>query len=276
MLDDQRLVSLDTLLDARGCAWPKRRAENSRQSRMIRLAGQTREFEMPRPIFTNGERTEWAAGIYNNHHTDVQMRTDIPKVLKSPTASPAQIEEARGQLASFLRDTLVGLNYAYYEPPGAQALHNNPLFVRSHDFAGDTVGGMKTLWQAPELLGAGFSGGRRRAFRRLARRSSLRLGGSRAGFHFAGQRSGADLEGIDAGAVGQRDPAALVGCQPAGASRHRSVSADRRRTSDRFRKGRGAAQARCCRFCRIGCFRSDRGRSSKACAPVVHRKYFLK
>ncbi len=114
---------------------------------------------MPRPIFTNGERSEWAAGVYNNHHTDVQMRTDLPKVLKSTTATRAQIDEARGQLSSFLRDALVGLNYAYYEPPGAQALHNNPLFVRSHDFAGETVGGMKTLWQAPEILGQGSPAG---------------------------------------------------------------------------------------------------------------------
>jgi hypothetical protein len=73
--------------------------------------------------------------------------------------SRSQIEEARAQLASFLRDTLVGLNYAYYEPPGAQALHNNPLFVRSHDFAGDTVGGIKTLWQSPELIGEGSPAG---------------------------------------------------------------------------------------------------------------------
>jgi hypothetical protein len=114
---------------------------------------------MPRPIFTNGERTEWAAGVYNDHHAEVQMRTDLAKVLKSTTASRAQIDEARGQLASFLRDTLVGLNYAYYEPPGAQALHNNPLFVRSHDFAGETVSGIKTLWQAPYLLGQGSPAG---------------------------------------------------------------------------------------------------------------------
>jgi hypothetical protein len=73
--------------------------------------------------------------------------------------SRAQIEEARGQLGSFLRDTLVGLNYAYYEPPGAQALHNNPLFVRSHDFAGESVSGMKNLWQAPSLLGQGTPAG---------------------------------------------------------------------------------------------------------------------
>jgi hypothetical protein len=158
VLDDQRLVSLDTILTVGDALTDKARGEQPEEF-VILLAGQTREFEMPRPIFTNSERYEWAADVYNNHHTDVQMRTNLAKVLKSPTASHAQIDDARGQLASFLRDSLVGLNYAYYEPPGAQALHNNPLFVRSHDFAGETVSGMKSLWQAPGLLGQGSSAG---------------------------------------------------------------------------------------------------------------------
>ena len=158
VLDDQRLVSLDTLLAVGDGLADKARGKQPEEY-VILLAGETREFEMPRPIFTNSERTEWAAGIYNNHHTDVQMRTNLPKVLKATNASRAQIEEARGDLASFLRDTLVGLNYAYYEPPGAQALHNNPLFVRSHDFAGESVEGIKTLWQAPQLLGQGSPAG---------------------------------------------------------------------------------------------------------------------
>jgi len=158
VLDDQRLVSLDTLL-AVGDGLSEKARGGHPQEYVVLLAAQTREFEMPRPIFTNGERTEWAAGIYNNHHTDVEMRTDLPKLLKSPTASREQIDEARSQLASFLRDTLVGLNYAYYEPPGAQALHHNPLFVRSHDFAGESVSGIRTLWQAPQLLGQGTPAG---------------------------------------------------------------------------------------------------------------------
>jgi hypothetical protein len=121
---------------------------------LVSLAGELQEFEMPRPIFTGGERTEWAAGTYNNRHTELQMRTDLIKVIKAP-ASHAQLEEARGKLSSFLRDTLVGLNYAYYEPPGAQLLHNDPLFVRSHDFSGDTVMGILHVWQAPQLYGEG-------------------------------------------------------------------------------------------------------------------------
>jgi hypothetical protein len=158
VMDDQRLVSLDTLLTL-GDALGEKANGKQPEEFVIRLAGQTREFEMPRPIFTRGERSEWATGIYNDHHTALQMRTELARVLKSPTASHAQIDEARGQLASFLRDTLVGLNYAYYEPPGAQALHNNPLFVRSHDFAGETVSGVKSLWQAPEVLGQGSPAG---------------------------------------------------------------------------------------------------------------------
>lgn len=158
VLDDQRLVSLDTILTVGDALVEKARGKQP-EDYVILLAHETKEFEMPRPIFTNGERSEWAAGIYNNHHTDVQMKTDLPRVLQSTTASRSQIDEARGQLASFLRDTLVGLNYAYYEPPGAQALHNNPLFVRSHDFAGETIGGVKTLWQAPMLLGQGTPAG---------------------------------------------------------------------------------------------------------------------
>jgi hypothetical protein len=114
---------------------------------------------MPQPIFKKSEREEWGAGVYNNRHTDLEMQTDISKVIKSPS-SDQQVADARGELASFLRDTLVGLNYAYYEPPGAQILHHNPLFVRSHDFSGDTVVGMqRAVWRAPQLFGAGSPAG---------------------------------------------------------------------------------------------------------------------
>lgn len=158
VLDDQRLVSLDTLT-VLGDALKDKAHGKQPPDYAILMASETREFQMPRPIFTTGERDQWAAGIYNNHHTDVQMNTDLPKLLKSRNASAKQIDEARAHLASFLRDTLVGLNYAYYEPPGAQALHNNPLLVRSHDFAGETISGVKTLWQAPQLLGEGTPAG---------------------------------------------------------------------------------------------------------------------
>ncbi len=154
VLDAQRLVTLDTLVTL-GDGLHDVAHVKAQSSSLLPLAVELHEFEMPQPIFKNSERDQWAAGIYNNHHTETQMRTDLTKAVKNPISSE-QLAEARGQLASLLRDTLVGLNYAYYEPPGAQILHNNPLFVRSHDFAGDTVTGVeKQAWQAPQLFGAG-------------------------------------------------------------------------------------------------------------------------
>src|SRR5215470_2289592 len=157
VLDSQRLVSLDTVY-ALGDGLNARAQGKPADDTLLMYAGQLREFEMPRPIFTNSERSEWAAGIYNNSHTDSEMKTDLTKVIKS-SASRTQLEDAKGELASFQRDILVGLNYAYYEPPGAQALHNNPLLVRSHDFSAETVGGIKAVWQAPQLFGEGSPAG---------------------------------------------------------------------------------------------------------------------
>jgi hypothetical protein len=158
VLDDQRLVSLDTLL-ALGDGLSAMEQGNHDGDRLVPLAEQLTEFQMPRPIFTRSERTEFTAGTYNNRHTELQMRTDLTKVLKSP-ASSAQLEEARGQLAPFLRDTLVGFSYAYYQPPGAQALHNNSLVIRSHDFSGETVMGMEgSVWRTSRLFGAGSPAG---------------------------------------------------------------------------------------------------------------------
>jgi len=157
VLDDQRLVSLDTLF-ALGDGLNKMAGGAPAAGHMLPLASELREFELPRPIFTESEKTEWAPGVYANRHAELQVHVDITKVIKGP-GSRAQLETARGQLTPFLRDAVVGLNYAYYEPPGAQLLHNNPLFVRSHDFSGETIMGVTQLWQAPELFNQGSPAG---------------------------------------------------------------------------------------------------------------------
>jgi hypothetical protein len=156
ILTAQRLVSLDTLF-ALDDALRRRAQAEPADDAMLALAGELREFEMPQPLFTTQERAEWSAGRYEIRHTRTQMRTDLSRVLTAPP-STAALTEARGQLTPFLRDTLVGLNYAYYEPPGAQMLHTNPMFVRSHDFSGD-VSLQGEHWQTPFLLGRGSAAG---------------------------------------------------------------------------------------------------------------------
>src|SRR5207302_897366 len=124
----------------------------------VPLANELREFEMPRPMFTSRERTAWAGGLYDNRQTELKTGRTLVQIVQSPR-SPQEAADARGQLAPFLRDTLVGLNYAYYEPPGAQMLHNNPLFVRYHDFAGLSVVSSDQAWHTPLLFGRGWAAG---------------------------------------------------------------------------------------------------------------------
>jgi len=156
VMQGQRLVSLETLM-ALGDGLNEMAQGKDVGDSLIPLAGQLREFEMPRPMFTASERSEWAAGFYNTRHSSLQTRTDLAKLIKSPNRK--DLVDARGLVVPFLRDTLVGLNYAYYAPPGAQILLNNPLFVRSHDFSGEMAIGGGQSWRVPHVFGSGLPAG---------------------------------------------------------------------------------------------------------------------
>lgn len=157
VLSDQRLVSLDTLF-ALNDGLDEMAQGHPANDRLLPLAEELRDFDLPRQIFSKSEKIDWAPRMNSGHHAELQAKIDLTKVIKVH-GTHAQLEAARGQLTPLLRDALVGLNYAYYEPPGAQILHINPLFVRSHDFLGITVTGSERLWQAPMLMGAGVSAG---------------------------------------------------------------------------------------------------------------------
>lgn len=155
-LDAQRLVSLDSLF-----ALENNLNQMARGKRMpagtIQLAGELREFKMPKPLFSPGERAEWSYGLLSNPHIQAERMTNLTKILEGPRSSK-ELAVARGQLTPFLRDTLVGLNYAYYQPPGAEVLYNNPLFVRSHDFLGETIiGAGEPSWKTPAIFGRGWT-----------------------------------------------------------------------------------------------------------------------
>ncbi len=155
-MESQRLVSLDTLFEL-GDGMQRTSPGTGVSESLLQLAGSLREFEMPLPIFTKRERSEWASGLHNNPHTSLQVRTDLAKEISNSSSSPQKMEEARGVLAPFFRDTLVGFNYAYFEPPGAQMLRNNPIFVRSHNFSGQMTMRGDEVWQTPRIFGRGWS-----------------------------------------------------------------------------------------------------------------------
>lgn len=153
VMADQRLVSLDTLF-AFSDGLTALSQGTTTADKLLPMAEELREFEMPRAILTTMERVEWAPRGYSIRHAQLQARTDMTRLLKSKP-DKQQADSARGTLSAFLRDTLVGLNYAYYEPPGAQMLHHNPVFVRAHDFTGTTVSSPERAWMIAELFGTG-------------------------------------------------------------------------------------------------------------------------
>ena len=160
---------------------------------LIPLAGELREFEMPRAIFSSGERTEWAAGLQQPSHRTADA-DGSGRVLKSDLRA---IGGGSRAAFPFLRDTLVGLNVRTTNRRGAGAAQQS-LFVRSHDFSGDTVrawiksGRRLSCWR-------GLSGRRWRSSRRVTCRPTVCAFGSGAGLHRSGKRPGADLEGVGAG-----------------------------------------------------------------------------
>ncbi len=153
--DSQRLVSLDTLL-ALGDGLVQASNRKTGAGVLIPLAGELREFQLPKPLFTRSEKTEWTAGLANNPHLQLEMGTDLARIIKS-ARSPDDLAEARGLLVPFLRDTLVGLNYAYYAPPQAKLLNNDPLLVRSHDFSGEMSLGGGQAWKTPTIVARGWT-----------------------------------------------------------------------------------------------------------------------
>ena len=103
VLEDQHLVSIDSLFAlADGLNEMAQGAHNS--DKLLTLAGALRDFEMPRPIFTNTEKIAWAPRVYATRHAELQVKTDPTKVIKG-NGTRAQLDAARGQLAPFLRDT---------------------------------------------------------------------------------------------------------------------------------------------------------------------------
>ena len=157
MMASQRLVSLDALFEL-GDGLELMSKGRTPPGNMIQLAAELRQFQLPKPLFTRGERAEWSMGLYANQHLQSEMRINLNKEIKAKP-SGTSLAAARGELVPFLRDTLVGLNYAYYELPGAQMIYNNSLFVRSHDFSGKDSMQENRSWKTPDLFGRGLSAG---------------------------------------------------------------------------------------------------------------------
>jgi len=161
IFESQRLVPLTTLFDLADNLESVTRGEKLNTALAGRLATRISEIQLPRSALSGTERSSLAFGYWTDRHIDAQRKLNLRASIEKAAADPQKLRELRGTLAPFLRDTLVGFNYIHYAPPGAQVLHTNPLFVRSHDFIG--IQGTNQTWKPTEVYGTGWpanAGGR--------------------------------------------------------------------------------------------------------------------
>jgi hypothetical protein len=155
VFDAQRLVALDGLFLAadrldKGTAEPS--ALKALNEQLVRLE----ETEPARGSLSAEERNTVSVGYWSDRHVDQERKLNVESLMKGTDK-----KDPKGALAPFLRDSLVGIVYSYYAPPGAQLCLTNPLLVRSHDFVGPE--GSPAEWKQTELSGTGWpesAGGR--------------------------------------------------------------------------------------------------------------------
>lgn len=161
IFEAQRLVSLKTIFDLADNLESLTRGEKLDTALVGKLASKIAEIQLPRAALSTVEKNALAFGYWTEKHIDAERKVNLRSAIEHAANDPEKLRDVRGLLAPFIRDTLVGLNYMHYAPPGAQVLFTNPLFVRSHDFLG--VQGSNQTWHSTDVFGSGWpssAGGR--------------------------------------------------------------------------------------------------------------------
>jgi hypothetical protein len=154
IFEAQRLISLTTIFELVDQLEGLARGEKMNPALITKTASRIAEIQLPRSGLSTAERNTLSFGYWPEKHIEGQRKVNLRALVDKAATDPKKLDDVRGMLAPFLRDTLVGLNYAHYAPPGAQILYTNPLFVRSHDFIG--LQGSNQTWKATEVLGSGW------------------------------------------------------------------------------------------------------------------------
>lgn len=161
LFEQQRLVSLDTLFELAADLEGVSKGQKFNAALANKLAARISEVNLPRPALSGAERNSQSFGYYTERHIEEQRRFNLRQKIDKAGTDAAKLEALRGELTPILRDTIVGFNYLFYAPPGAQIMLTNPLFVRSHDFVG--MQGAVATWRNTEVYGSGWpssAGGR--------------------------------------------------------------------------------------------------------------------
>jgi hypothetical protein len=161
IFEAQRLISLTSIFELADQLESLAKGEKVNNALITKTAARISEIQLPRSSLSNSEVNSLSFGYWPEKHIEAERKLNLRAFIDRAGSDPKKLEDVRGVMAPFLRDTLIGLNYVHYAPPGAQVLYANPLFVRSHDFVG--IQGTSSIWKETEVLGSGWptsSGGK--------------------------------------------------------------------------------------------------------------------
>ena len=154
IFEAQRLISLTSIFDLVDQLESVAKGEKANNALITKTAARISEIQLPRNSLSGTERNALSFGYWPEKHIEAERKLTLRAFIERAGTDPKKLDEIRPLMAPFLRDTLMGLNYVHYAPPGAQVLYANPLFVRSHDFIG--VQGTNGTWKETEVLGGGW------------------------------------------------------------------------------------------------------------------------
>lgn len=160
LFSQQRLVSIKTLFDLADHLERVSRGESFNVAMANRLAETISDVRLPQSELSTPEANAIGLDNWVDRHIRDQRDLNLQRLVDRAAGDLGQMLEIRGTIAPILRDSLVGLVYVYYSPPGAELIRSNPLFVRSHDFAGSEG---RYSWDLPRDRGIGWpasAGGR--------------------------------------------------------------------------------------------------------------------
>jgi hypothetical protein len=154
IFESQRLISLTDIFGLVDHLEGLSKGEKVNASLINKTAARISEIQLPRAALSGLEKNALSFGYWSERHIEAQRKLNLRAMIERAATDPKKLDDIRALMAPFLRDTLVGLNYLHYAPPGAQVLYTNPLFVRSHDFIG--LQGSNQTWRVTEVLGTGW------------------------------------------------------------------------------------------------------------------------
>ena len=161
VLDAQKLISLEHLLVLADHLEAVGKGTKLDLTIVNRVGTRLSEVQLPRAGLSGVERNSLLFGYWTEKHVESQRKLNLRASTERAGADAAKLADIRASLLPILRDTLVGMVYAHYAPPGGQVIFTNPVFVRSHDFIG--LQGSIATWKSTEVAGTGWpasAGGR--------------------------------------------------------------------------------------------------------------------